>query len=34
MSHAPQRKEKNCLNCGTIVQGKVLPALRAGKCGA
>jgi len=22
MSHAPQRKEKNCLNCGTIVQGK------------
>ena len=22
MSHRPQRKEKNCLNCGTIVQGK------------
>ncbi len=21
MSHAPQRKEKDCLNCGTIVQG-------------
>lgn len=21
MSHIPQRKEKNCLNCGTIVQG-------------
>lgn len=22
MSHRPQRKEKNCLNCGTTVQGK------------
>ncbi len=22
MSHIPQRKEKDCLNCGTIVQGK------------
>lgn len=22
MSHSPERKEKNCLNCGTIVQGK------------
>ena len=22
MSHTPQRKEKDCLNCGTIVQGK------------
>ncbi|MBL7722033.1 MAG: DUF3667 domain-containing protein [Chitinophagaceae bacterium] len=22
MSHSPQRKEKDCLNCGTIVQGK------------
>lgn len=22
MSHHPERKEKNCLNCGTIVQGK------------
>ncbi|MES1220487.1 MAG: DUF3667 domain-containing protein [Bacteroidota bacterium] len=22
MSHAPQRKEKDCLNCGTIVQGR------------
>jgi hypothetical protein len=22
MSHRPERKEKNCLNCGTIVQGK------------
>lgn len=22
MSHIPQRKEKNCLNCGTIVQGR------------
>ncbi len=22
MSHVPQRKEKDCLNCGTIVQGK------------
>ena len=22
MSHAPERKEKDCLNCGTIVQGK------------
>lgn len=22
MSHAPERKEKNCLNCGTIVQGR------------
>jgi Protein of unknown function (DUF3667) len=22
MSHSPERKEKNCLNCGTIVQGR------------
>lgn len=22
MSHAPERKEKDCLNCGTIVQGR------------
>ncbi|HRO68985.1 MAG TPA: DUF3667 domain-containing protein [Chitinophagaceae bacterium] len=22
MSHRPERKEKDCLNCGTIVQGK------------
>jgi hypothetical protein len=22
LSHVPQRKEKDCLNCGTIVQGK------------
>lgn len=22
MSHSPERKEKNCLNCGTTVQGK------------
>ena len=22
MSHIPQRKEKDCLNCGTVVQGK------------
>jgi Protein of unknown function (DUF3667) len=22
MSHRPERKEKNCLNCGTIVQGR------------
>ena len=22
MSHIPQRNEKDCLNCGTIVQGK------------
>ncbi len=22
MSHQPERKEKNCLNCGTIVQGR------------
>jgi uncharacterized protein DUF3667 len=22
MSHSPERKEKDCLNCGTIVQGK------------
>jgi hypothetical protein len=22
MSHAPERKEKNCLNCGAIVQGR------------
>src|SRR5262245_36040488 len=22
MSHSPQRKEKDCLNCGTIVQGR------------
>ena len=22
MSHRPERKEKNCLNCGTTVQGK------------
>ena len=22
MSHIPERKEKDCLNCGTIVQGK------------
>jgi hypothetical protein len=22
LSHRPQRKEKNCLNCGTLVAGK------------
>ena len=22
MSHSPERKEKNCLNCGTIVHGR------------
>lgn len=26
MSHIPQRKEKDCLNCGTIVQGKYCQA--------